>query len=68
MLRLTGSVSAIFVDRSHNQWIVRDPDGGFWRLPSGDDPWQRREPFEPNEETELEPVPGHYRYLLGLPQ
>ena len=26
-----------------------------------------RQPFHPAEETELEPVPGHYKYMLGLP-
>ena len=32
-----------------------------------DNPWEQRQPFTPAEETELEPVPGHYKYMLGLP-
>jgi hypothetical protein len=67
MLAVTKRVIAIFVDRSSQQWIVRDPDGCFWIVPPGDDAWERRQPFEPTENTELEPVPGHYRYLLRLP-
>ena len=59
-------VVAIYVDRSTRQWIVRDADGDFWVLPSTDTPWDDRQPFVPDEETELEPVPGHYRYMLGL--
>ena len=31
-----------------------------------EDPWDQRQPFYPTEETELEPVPGHYKYMLGL--
>ena len=58
---------ALFVDRICQQWIVRDPDGHFWILPSVDEPWELRQPFQPTAETELEPVPGHYKDLLGLP-
>ena len=58
---------ALFVERSSKQWILRDPDGNFWALPAGDDPWCHREPFHPSEATVLEPVPGHYKQLLGLP-
>ena len=50
---------------STQQWIVRDPEGNFWIVPSADDAWEHREPFQPTEETELEPVPGHYKYLLA---
>lgn len=57
----------MYVDRSSQQWIVRDLDGNFWILPAVDHPWDHREPVELTEEMELEPVPGHYRYLLDLP-
>lgn len=60
-------VGGLFVDRSRQQWIVQDPEGDFWILPPGEDPWDHREPFEPTPETDLEPVPGHYRDLLRLP-
>jgi len=60
-------VVALFVDRSNQQWIVRDPDGNFWILPMGENAWNRREPFYPDETSELEPIPGHYKYLLQLP-
>ena len=57
----------LFVDRASQQWIVRDHEGNFWIVPSRDDPWDYRQPFQPTEEMGLEPVPGHYKYLLGLP-
>jgi hypothetical protein len=58
---------AIYVDRSSGQWVVRDPEGNFWVVPPTDTPWDDRQPFSPDEETELEAVPGHYKHLLGLP-
>ncbi len=58
---------SLFVDRSCQQWVVRDPEGSFWLLPSVEDAWNNRQPFTPTSETDLEPVPGHYRDLLGLP-
>jgi hypothetical protein len=57
----------IFVDRSRPQWIVRDPEGNFWLVPSAENPWDQRQPFQPTEQTDLEPIPGHYRDMLGLP-
>ncbi len=60
-------VVALYVDRVAQQWIVRDIDGNYWSLPINDHPWEERRPFHPTEETELEPVPGHYKYVLGLP-
>jgi hypothetical protein len=57
---------ALYADRVGRQWVVRDPDGKFWVLPPGDDPWENRRPFDPNVEATLEPLPGHYRYMLGL--
>lgn len=58
---------SIYVDRSSQQWIVRDPDGDFWIVPVVESPWDHRQPLQLTEETELEPVPGHYKYMLGLP-
>jgi hypothetical protein len=57
----------IFVDRASQQWVVRDYDGNFWIVPMTANPWDDRRPFVPTEETELEPVPGHYKSMLGLP-
>jgi hypothetical protein len=57
----------IYVDRTNQQWIVLDSDGNFWRLPSTDNPWNDRQLFTPAEETELDPVPGHYKCILGIP-
>lgn len=57
----------LFVDRSCQQWVVRDPEGNFWLLPSVELPWEKREPYQPTVETELEPVPGHYKDILRLP-
>jgi hypothetical protein len=59
--------TALYVDRSSRQWVVRDGEGNFWIVPSTDTPWDDRQPFSPAEETELEPVPGHYKHMLGLP-
>ena len=67
MLAVRKHAVALYVDRSTQQWIVRDPEGNFWIVPSVDDAWEHREPFEPTEDTDLEPVPGHYKYLLRLP-
>lgn len=57
----------IFADRSSNQRIVRDRDGIYWIVPLIKDPWEHRQPFEFTQDAELEPVPGHYKYLLELP-
>lgn len=58
---------AVYVDRSRQQWVVRDSEGKLWILPPAENPWEHRQPFFPTEETELEPVPGHYKSLIGLP-
>jgi hypothetical protein len=60
-------VYALFVDRSCQQWVVRDPEGNFWSVPSVENPWDHRLPFSPTERSELEPVPGHYKDMLGIP-
>jgi hypothetical protein len=62
----THRVAALYVDKATQQWIVQDFEGRFWSLPPSDNPWEQRQPFTPAEETELEPVPGHYKYMLGL--
>lgn len=67
MLTVRKQVVSIYADRTNRQWVVRDADGNFWLLPATDTPWDDRRPFEPGEETELEPVPGHYKSMLGLP-
>lgn len=58
---------AIYVDRETRQWVVRDSDGAFWILPPKDSPWEERLPYFLSEETDLERIPGHYRYMLRLP-
>ena len=67
MLAVRKHVVVLYVNRSTQQWVVRDPEGSFWSVPSTEDGWDRREPFQPAEETDLEPIPGHYKYLLRLP-
>lgn len=68
MITSPSRVAAIYVDRScPEHWIVRDPDGNFWIVPSTENAWDSRRPFDPTEETDLEPIPGHYKYALGLP-
>jgi hypothetical protein len=58
---------ALFVDKSSQQWVVRDAEGNFWLLPAVDRPWDHRQPFDPTAGTELEPIPGHDKYMLNLP-
>jgi hypothetical protein len=58
---------SVYVDRLGGRWVVRDTAGRFWQLPPSDDPWRDREEFTPDDGAELEPVPGHYKYMLGLP-
>ncbi len=67
MLTLRSNEVRIYVERNCRQWVVLDQDGNFWILPSTDNPWNDRQPFTPAEETELDPVPGHYKYVLGIP-
>ncbi|HEX6984632.1 MAG TPA: hypothetical protein VF170_04610 [Planctomycetaceae bacterium] len=56
----------LYVDRSTRRWVVRDPQGELWQL-GATDAWDERRPFELTDETELEIVPSHYRYMLDLP-
>ena len=57
----------IFVDRASQQWVVLDPEGDFWIVPNVENPWDQRQPFFPTADHDLEPIPGHYKYILGLP-
>jgi hypothetical protein len=66
MPRVHMRVVGIYVDRANQQWIVRDADGNLWMLPPTDNPWGDRRPHSPDG-GDLEPVPGHYRDMLGLP-
>jgi hypothetical protein len=67
MTTIRNQVAALFADRTCQQWVVRDAEGNFWLVPPVENAWDRRQPFYPTEETALEPVPGHYKDLLGLP-
>jgi hypothetical protein len=67
MLRVRTPRLTLYVDRSRQQWVVLDQSGRFWGLPNVENPWAQRQPIYPTEDTELEPIPGHYKYMLGLP-
>jgi hypothetical protein len=67
MLPRNKRVVALYVDKASRRWIVRDPEGNYWSLPSTDHAWDARQPFIPAEETDLEPVPVHFQYLHCLP-
>ena len=67
MLTISRRSVALFADRSSRRWIVRDPEGHFWIVPPVENAWDHREPFQPTEDANLEPVPGHYKDMLGLP-
>lgn len=58
---------ALFADRTSQRWVVRDQKGQLWALPPVANGWEDRKPFELTEETQLEPIPAHYRYFLGVP-
>ncbi len=59
---------SLYVDRrSPDHWVVRDHQGRFWTVPPGANAWDRREVFEPTDQAELEPVPGHYLYMIDIP-
>jgi hypothetical protein len=58
---------SLYVDRTTQNWIVRDADGNFWVIPSTDNAWDQREPYEIADDAELVLVPGHYKSMLGLP-
>ena len=57
----------LWVDKTTQQGIVRDPGSNVWGLRSIDNPWDKRQPFSSTEDTELPPVPRHHKYTLGLP-
>jgi hypothetical protein len=58
---------SLYVDRSlPSCWIVRDRDGAFWMVPAGDKAWEQRQPYTLTVDAQLESVPGHYKYLLGI--
>lgn len=60
-------VVALYVDQESQQWVVRDPQGNFWALPTVNNAWENRLPFEPLTDKSLVPIPGHYKYSLRLP-
>ncbi|MBL8824057.1 MAG: hypothetical protein JNJ77_15830 [Planctomycetia bacterium] len=57
----------LFVDRNELCWVVMDSNGQFWTLPTGDNPWENRKLYQPSSSDKLEPVPGHYKTMLGVP-
>jgi hypothetical protein len=66
-MRLEQTQVALYVDRNlPNCWVVRDGAGEFWMVPTGDQAWERRQPYTLTEDAHLESVPGHYKYLLGI--
>jgi hypothetical protein len=67
MMETTEHKVSLYVDRESQQWVVRDSAGNFWALPTTNDAWEKRLPFEPLPDNTLEPIPGHYKYSLGLP-
>ncbi len=68
MISAPSRMAAIFVDRSCTEhWIVRDPEGNFWVVPSAENAWESRRPYYLTEDAELEPIPGHYLFMLNLP-
>ncbi len=68
MIQGKKNILALYVDRTAQQWVVLDSQGNYWLVPQGEENgWDQRQPFCPTEKSDLQPVPGHYRYLLGVP-
>jgi hypothetical protein len=67
MFTLRTQVATLFADKQSQQWVVRDPEGNFWVVPSVENAWDHRQLFLLTGEANLEPVPGHYKDMLGLP-
>ena len=67
MFAVRNRMAALYADKASQQWIVRDPEGNFWVVPCVENPWDHRQPYQPAEDADLEPVPGHYKSMLGLP-
>lgn len=65
-IRLGRDKLCLYVDKRSQQWIVLDFDGNFWSVPAMENAWDHRQPYDINEESDLVPVPGHYKYMLGL--
>ena len=66
MIAAENRIVGLYVDRTcPERWIVRDLQGRFWTVAPGENSWERRQPFQPTEETELEPIPSHYKYMIG---
>ena len=66
MIGAESSIVGLYVDKACPEHrIVRDHRGRFWMVPPGENSWERRRPFRPTEETALEPIPSHYKYMLG---
>jgi hypothetical protein len=66
MIATENLIVGLYVDKARPEhWIVRDHQGRLWMVPPGENSWGRRQPFQPTEETELEPIPSHYKYMLG---
>lgn len=57
----------LYVDRASRRWIVRDANGVYWALPHLENPWRHRVPYQLTADADLEPVPGHYKTILGIP-
>ena len=58
---------SLYVDQSTRQLIVRDQEGQFWILPDCEEAWDNRQPFELSDDSSLEPMPGHYKHMFGIP-
>jgi hypothetical protein len=67
MTTVRKQVVQMYVDRVSHQWIVLGCDGIYWAVPAEKQGWDRRQRFVLTDQTELEPIPTHYKYLLGLP-
>jgi hypothetical protein len=66
MVESLTTVTALYVDRLTQQWVVRDGEGQFWSL-AGNGDWEQRRPFTLTMDHSLEPVPRHYLSQLQRP-
>ena len=67
MISTRKQLFTLYVERSSQQWVVRDAEGNFWIVPCVENAWDNRKPYHLAEGADLAPVPQHYKYALGLP-
>ena len=68
MITTRKPVMSLYVDKGcPEHWIVRDREGRFWVVPSGENAWEKREAFHRARMPSSNRFPADCMYMLGLP-